>query len=397
MLYKDQKILFHLDNSRNKFLKIFDKKVCSFFSELSDLIFNDPIAKIYPELITYAFFIRAKNIILEKKKFLNSSNRYSVGKIIHFAPKNVPINFAYSLYFGLITGNVNIIKLSSKNYDQIEFIINKIDKLLKKPKFSFIKKFIYFIRYSKEDTSLTKKLIQRSDLKIIWGGDQSVKEIRSYESLPSTLEYTFPDKYSFCLVNYKEFKKLTSKEITKLIEKFYKDAYIFDQNACNSPHLLIWIGKNISKKYIENFWQKLENYSNEKNEYTEIVTSEKFNKIHDDVLTFNNIENYNQYGENLSVITLNSLDQNIFKQRGKWGYFYEFYSKDLKILNNISSKKIQTITYSGFKKEDFRKILSQRNLEGIDRIVPIGSGFDISNLWDGKNFYEIFTRIIDIK
>jgi len=161
MLYRDQKILFDLDNSRIKFLKIFDKKVCSFFSELSDLIFNDPIAKIYPELITYAFFIRAKNIILEKKKFLNSSNRYSVGKIIHFTPKNVPINFAYSLYFGLITGNVNIIKLSSKNYDQVEFIINKIDKLLKKPKFSFIKKFIYFIRYSKENTSLTKKLIQR--------------------------------------------------------------------------------------------------------------------------------------------------------------------------------------------------------------------------------------------
>ena len=40
---------------------------------------------------------------------------------------------------------------------------------------------------------------------------------------------------------------------------------------------------------------------------------EKFNKIHDDVLKFNNIENYNQFGENLSVITLNSLDKNIFK------------------------------------------------------------------------------------
>ena len=67
MLYKDQKILSFLNSSNDKFIEIFDDQVCSFFSELSDLIFKDSKAKEYPELITYAFFVRNKNLILQKK------------------------------------------------------------------------------------------------------------------------------------------------------------------------------------------------------------------------------------------------------------------------------------------------------------------------------------------
>lgn len=397
MLFKEISLFKNLDNPIKKKIGIFDKRVCSFFSELSELIFRDPIAKNYPELISYAFFIRANNLKLEKKKYSKLNNRYSVGTIIHFAPKNVPINFAYSLYFGLITGNTNIIKLSSKNYYQINFILNKLNNILKKNKFSFLKRYIYFVKYNKKDKLLTQNLIEKCDLKVIWGGDQSVKEIRAYDSLPSTLEYTFPDKYSLSLINYNKYKEQSSKEVKKLVEKFYNDAYTFDQNACNSPHLIIWIGKSINKNKIKYFWKILNDYASKKNNYSKIVISEKFNKLHDDILRFDNINSHKFYSENLCVVSLDTIDKNIFKQRGKWGYFYQFISKDLKILNDISSKKIQTITYSGFRKEDFKKFFSLTNIKGIDRVVPIGSGFDMSNAWDGKNFYEIFTRIIDIK
>ena len=79
------------------------------------------------------------------------------------------------------------------------------------------------------------------------------------------------------------------------------------------------------------------------------------------------------------------------------GVIFMNYAKNMEILKVIASKKIQTITYAGFSKNDFKIILSKRSFKGIDRIVPVGSGFDMGNIWDGKNFYEIFTRIIDIK
>ena len=55
----------------------------------------------------------------------------------------------------------------------------------------------------------------------------------------------------------------------------------------------------------------------------------------------------------------------------------------------------QTLTYFGFKNEDFRKILKRRNVDGIDRIVPIGQALDISLNWDGYDIIHSLSRTID--
>ena len=36
------------------------------------------------------------------------------------------------------------------------------------------------------------------------------------------------------------------------VKKFYNDTYLVDQNACSSPHLIVWIGhenKNLKKGF----------------------------------------------------------------------------------------------------------------------------------------------------
>ena len=113
-------------------LQPFDEIVCKFFYELSDKIFEDKLAKNYPDVIAYAFWIRRRNIIEFKNKFKSSIIRKPLGTIFHLTPNNVPVNFAYSLFFGLITGNNNIIKLPSKDFVQNNLIINLILKILKK-------------------------------------------------------------------------------------------------------------------------------------------------------------------------------------------------------------------------------------------------------------------------
>ena len=37
------------------------------------------------------------------------------------------------------------------------------------------------------------------------------------------------------------------------------------------------------------------------------------------------------------------------------------------------------------------------NLEGIDRVVPIGQALDINLFWDGYDLNKILTRVIDIR
>ncbi len=37
-------------------------------------------------------------------------------------------------------------------------------------------------------------------------------------------------------------KPLGQGDLIKIAQDFYNDAYLFDQNACSSPHLIVWIG-----------------------------------------------------------------------------------------------------------------------------------------------------------
>ena len=56
-------------------------------------------------------------------------------------------------------------------------------------------------------------------------------------------EIIFSDKYSICIINSEKLNKLKNTEIVKIAEKFYNDTFLFDQNACSSPHLILWLGK----------------------------------------------------------------------------------------------------------------------------------------------------------
>ena len=60
---------------------------------------------------------------------------------------------------------------------------------------------------------------------------------------------------------YYQFDKfINEKNHDSIISKFYNDTYLFDQNACTSPHLIIWTGSDFNIRSAKTiFWEKLEN------------------------------------------------------------------------------------------------------------------------------------------
>ena len=191
--------------------------------------------------MTFAFFCRKANLIKLKNKFYETDlKRLGLGIVFHITPSNIPTNFAYSLLFGLINGNSNIVKVPSKEFPQISIICKHINIILKKyPK---IKKMINIIRYSNNDI-ITKQISLKCDCRIIWGGDNSIQKIREHPTKPHSLDLTFADRYSFCLINTDKLKKISKKKFQRVIKDFYNDTFVVDQNACSSPHLVIWKGK----------------------------------------------------------------------------------------------------------------------------------------------------------
>ena len=94
--------------------KIFDKKIVSFLSEVSNRIMSSKKYNQFTDLATFAFWCRKKNIQALSKTYFSDNLIMGRGCVLHICPSNVPMNFGYSLAFGLISGNNNIIKLPSE-------------------------------------------------------------------------------------------------------------------------------------------------------------------------------------------------------------------------------------------------------------------------------------------
>ena len=298
----------------------------------------------------------------------------------------------YSLIFGLLTGNSNIVKVPSKNFKQIDFICKKINELLKK-KYKSLNKKICIVRY-KDNDELTKSISAQCNARLIWGGDKTINAIRKIDLNPRALELTFSDRYSLCVIDT---KNLNNKdECSRLVEKFYNDTFVVDQNACSSPQLILWHG-NKNKKIQEKFWILLAELVSKKYSPPETSVIEKYNQLCANIISLKNINSYKIYKNLVYTIALNSLGKDTSKLRGKWGYFYEFNIKNLEELKKTVNTKFQTLSYYGLSKDHMENFFRNSNLEGIDRVVPIGQALDINLLWDGYDLNKILSRIIDIK
>ena len=393
-----EKIKFLVGNKEIKKISLspYDKEVLDFLGDLSEDLNLTKDIKNYPDIKTFAFFCRNKNLIKLKKNFLVSSRdiRLGLGLIFHITPSNIPTNFAYSLIFGLLTGNSNIVKVPSRDFKQIDIISKSINKILSK-KYKKVKEMIKIVKY-KNNESFTKKISSICDARLIWGGDQSIENIRKYNLHASAIDLTFADRYSLCIIDTKKFLKAKYDNLTRIVERFYNDTYVADQNACSSPHMVLWLGKK-SHKAKSKFWEELSKLAEKKYNLTYDASVEKYTELCKKIINDKNVKSYRTYTNNVYTVVLKNLNGSLDTYRGKWGFFYEYDIKKLEQIKKYINKKFQTLTYFGVEKVDLKDFIIKNKLQGIDRIVPIGQALDIGFYWDGYDINNILTRVVDIR
>ena len=130
-MYNNKKIQFLVGSKKNQKKIIsepFSEKNLEFFNEISLEIFKNKNSKKYKDLISFAFWTRKKNLIQIKDSFLDQNFRLGLGTIFHLTPSNVPLAFAYSFVFGILSGNSNIVRVSKPNIEQVKLLLNIIRK-----------------------------------------------------------------------------------------------------------------------------------------------------------------------------------------------------------------------------------------------------------------------------
>lgn len=374
------------------FLEPFNSKIINFLNEFSKMLNQSSL----PDLRALAFFCRKKHILNLKKKYFNKDEiRFGLGLIFHITPSNVPTNFAYSLIFGLLSGNSNIVKVPSKKFNEIDEICKYLKILLNKKKYAKVKNMISIIRYSNRD-SITKKFSKICDARLIWGGDKTISDLKNFETKPRNLDLPFSDRYSITIINAEQFSKLSKPKISNIIRKFYNDTYLVDQNACSSPHLILWKGKlSVNAKKI--FWNNLNNLVKEKYFPPLISSIDNYSQLVSDLIKNKNLYKFKSYNKSLYVISLKKLHPDLFIKKTKWGFFYECNINNLKHLNYVTQKGLQTVTYFGFSKNFLNSYFKKNNFNGIDRVVPIGQALNINLIWDGFDIVNTLSRQIEIQ
>ncbi len=383
-------------NLKFKCLDIYNEKVLNFISDLANLLTKKKETKNFPDVRTFAFFCRKNNLKNFKKKYSNKSLRLGLGIVFHITPSNIPTNFAYSLVFGLITGNLNIIKVPSKKFDQVKIITKAINELLLLKKYSFLRDMITIVRYSQND-QLTTELSSACDARILWGGDQTINQLRKFPIKERAIDIPFADRYSICILNSNKIANLNHQGLKSLVEKFYNDTFAVDQNACSSPQIIFWT-KTESIKAKEIFWKNLSNYISKKYKPPEISSIDNYNNLCSNFLENDNlIKSYKIFNKSIYTISLKKLNNQITNLRGKWGFFYEFEINDINKIRDFINKKFQTATYFGFDKKHFLNFMKKNKLSGIDRFVPVGQALDIDLIWDGYDLNKILSREVVVR
>lgn len=373
----------------------YDDGVCRFLGALSaDLLSADSGAAGLPDVTTFAFWCRRANLERLKREFADGKARLGLGLAFHVAPSNVPVNFAFSLAFGLLSGNANVVRVPSKKYPQVDVICSAIRRVLDEPGHAGLRDRVALVRYEADD-AITGGFSVDSRVRIIWGSDATVRQIKKLPMAVRGVEVAFPDRYSFCIMDADKVDAASEAEVTRLADGFYNDTYLMDQNACSSPHLIVWTGEDKSAGK-SRFWAALENVVAKKYSLAAASAVDKYVQFCNDTIALESFKGFRKHENHIYRAELSALPRGMDGIRGKFGYFYEYDTDDLGEAMAIVNEKYQTLTYFGVDKQQLLGLVLDHRVSGIDRIVPVGKALDIGVVWDGYDIIKTLSRVIDV-
>ena len=345
---------------------------------------------------SFAYWIRGSNISKMKRSIVGDGVRSGIGKVLHITPANIPVKFAFSFVFSLLAGNANIVRLPTKHFEQVSIIISAISDVLLDQKYRRLKELCCFVRYE-QNVDKTKALSLNCAGRIIWGGDEAINSIRKIPIPPRCLEITFANRYSLCLLNASAIINISVDVLNKLAKNFYNDAYLFDQNACSSPRLILWIGSDEDVMRAKNiFWTAIADLVFRLYEAETVHIIDKFNYICNAAIAYDEIEGIQSISNYIQRLQISRPFMSMESISHGYGLFLECDLRSLNLLAKYITTKYQTITYFGFLVDDLRSFVIDNHLKGVDRIVPVGRALEIDINWDGYDLVRSLSRKIEI-
>ena len=368
-------------------LRPFDDEVISFFNDLSSLLRKN---REYSDVVTFGFWCRRAALLKEKEKYDDVEERFGKGIVFHSTPSNVPVNFAFSFAAGLLAGNANIVRLPGKPFEQVEIISDAIRQLLH-TSHQNMAPYIVFVKFPpvKEITDTFSALC---NVRVIWGGDMTVAELRNSKIPARTTEITFADRHSIAVIDADAY--LDAEQKDTIIQNFYNDTYFSDQNACTSPRIIFWQGAKKEEAKAD-FWNRVHEKAIREYSLAPVQAVGKLNATYS-VAADKKVKVEHSDDMFITRLDVDKIDKDLMNYKYNSGFYFEKEIEKLSEIVDVCDVRCQTLTYYGVKEEDFREFLESSRPIGIDRIVPMGKSMDFALVWDGYDLIRQMSRRITI-
>jgi len=369
----------------------FSDAVIGFCADFSRRLFRDEQSLRFPELQALAFWMRKAELVRLGQDFERLKTAGTVlvprGLVFHVPPANVDTIFVYSWLVSVLTGNRNVIRLSPRASEQTVILCRIFNETLLAAPSELSDNTVMF-RYGHE-REITQEISACADVRVLWGGDASVNALRSVPLPPHAKELTFPDRYSFSAIRARRYNQADLPRRQRLAGEFFNDLFWFDQMACSSPRLLIWLGEpDETSAASSEFLHLLQTYAEQRGYRVQPQT--RLNRFAFACRAALD-EKAVRYQDLKELIVLDIEDfQHFTRDHCGGGLLFQYRIPELEELETFVSRRDQTLTYFGFDIPELENLASR--LRGLDRIVPIGQALNFNRFWDGYDLFQELTR-----
>jgi hypothetical protein len=378
----------------------FDPARIDFSDAVSRAIFSHPRSRAFPETIAVAYWLRRSAVSRLADRFASleaaGSARVPRGLAFHLPPTNVDTLFLYSLMVSFLLGNLNVVRVSRERpTEQVTLLCQVLRGVLGEDRFTPFSGELAVVSYGHEPEP-TAAISREADVRLIWGGDETVDRLRAVPVEPGAHDLTFGDRFSFAVLRPEAVLGAAEASRYSLAEQLFNDAYWFDQLGCASPRLLVWVGE---PKGVEAARRVL------LTDLARVIADKKYTlepgaaiaklTYQYGALIDRPVERVHQVGNELLVLSLKNL-AGFDRTHPGAGLFFEARVDALEELVTFVRRKDQTLTAYGFSVEELTAFARSLRGRGIDRIVPFGDALSFGSVWDGYDLLAELTRTISV-
>ena len=381
-------------------LQPFDARTLAFTTDLSRALASDRELRGHGAAQALAYWLRPTETrrLQQYVRAIEGDNAVLVprGTVFHVPPSNVDTLFVYSWALALLVGNRNVVRLSTTLSGLGAYIAFLTESVLARPVHADVAAGTAFVRYGHE-AEPTRALSALCDVRVLWGGDAAVSRLRAAPLAPHAIELVFPDRYSFAALHVGAVDALTAEERDVLADRFAADAFVFDQQACASPRLVLWVGNAASMHRVSaDFWTRVASATARRGVTIDASGALRKFTVSAACAADECVEHITRVSPEVTVVRLGSLD-GLQRVAPGSGLFHEVCLTSLEELAPHLRRRDQTLTVFGFSRDALVATVRHLNGRGVDRVVPVGQALAFDHVWDGYDLLQQFTRRVAVR